>query len=176
MEMSLVVSLSPHLLSATCYTLSYEDRNGDSRRLTIVGVYKRAAHAVAALRELRLLIYSGPVAAFNEMGMEVPNGNQIGPLRDPQDPQNRPMGWGYRFVRPNTEIVSTIWIEQGLIFRGAADYGLLEPSENVNWMDFVAESQIDISDIPTNGRTDLNGRSHGFVEEYESDGDAMGNI
>ena len=176
--MNLALDLSPHLLSTLCYTLSYEERNDDSRRLGVVGVYERAAHAVAALRRLRLLIHSQPVAAVDEEGVEFPNGNQIGPLRDPEDPQDRLIGWGYRFRKPGTDDISTIWIKQAFMLREVADYGLLRPTETVSWMDLVEESRIRISDdiFDVNGHVSLNGHSHVYVEESDQGGDVMGNI
>jgi hypothetical protein len=176
--MNLALDLSPHLLSTLCYTLSYEERNDDSRRLGVVGVYERAAHAVAALRRLRLLIHSQPVAAVDEEGVEFPNGNQIGPLRDPENPQNRLIGWGYRFRKPGTDDISTIWIKQALMLCEVADYRLLRPAEIVNWMNLVEESRIHISDDTrdANGHVNLNGHSHDFVEENDQGGDVMANI
>lgn len=176
--MSLALDLSPRLLSTLCYTLSYEERNDDSRRLGVVGVYERAAHAVAALRRLRLLVHSQPVAAVDEEGVEFPNGNQIGPLRDPEDPQDRLIGWGYRFRKPGTDDISTIWIKQAFMLREVADYGLLRPTETVSWMDLVEESRIRISDdtFDANGHVSLNGHSHVYAEESDQGGDVMGNL
>lgn len=167
--MNSVLSLSPHLSSSLCYTLSYEKRNDDSRRLGVVGVYERPAHAVAALRRLRLLIHSGPVAAVDEEGMEFFNGNQIGPLPDPEDPQNRLIGWGYRFRKPDTGYVFTIWIKQVFMMREVADHEPLGPPENVNWMNFVEESRIRVSDdtLHENGHANLDESRHGFVEESD---------
>lgn len=174
--MSLAQELSPHLSSATCYLLIWEVRNEDSRRIRIIGVHERVVHAVAALRNLRLRIYPGSVAAFDEEGMEFPNGNQMGPLQNPEDSGDHRIGWGYRFRDPRTRNVSTIWIEQRLIFLEAPQ----RPPVTVNWTELVASSRIDISDDTTNGNghADLSGSSHGFVEELENDQDdgAMENI
>lgn len=145
-EMDSALSLSPHLSSSLCYKLSSERRDDDSRRLIVVGVYERAAHAVAALRRLRLLIHSRPVAAVDGEDMESLNGNQLGPLYDPEDPENRIIGWGYRLRKPDTDDVFTIWIKQVFMMREVADDGLLGPPENVNWTNFVEESRIHISD------------------------------
>ncbi|GAB7331128.1 hypothetical protein MBLNU13_g02609t1 [Cladosporium sp. NU13] len=176
--MNLALGLSPHLLSTLCYTLSYEERNDDSRRFRIVGVYKRAAHAVAALRRLRLLIHSAPVAAVDEEGVEFPNGNQIGLLRDPEDPQNRLIGWWYRFRQSGTDDVSTIWIKQAFMMREVAGYALLRPTEIVNWRHLVEESRIRISDdtLHGNGHANLDESNHGFVEERDQGGDVMESI
>jgi hypothetical protein len=157
--MSVASDLSPDLLSTVCYTLLCEVRNQHGRRLSVVGVYERAAHAVAALRRLRLRIHSGPVAAIDEEGREFPNGNQIGPLGDPQVPQDLQIGWGYRFRKPDTNSISTIWIKQGLNFSVVTDHRLLRASDIVDWRDFVEESRIDVSDdtTDTNGCANLMG-------------------
>ncbi|GAB7331130.1 hypothetical protein MBLNU13_g02609t2 [Cladosporium sp. NU13] len=155
-----------------------DERNDDSRRFRIVGVYKRAAHAVAALRRLRLLIHSAPVAAVDEEGVEFPNGNQIGLLRDPEDPQNRLIGWWYRFRQSGTDDVSTIWIKQAFMMREVAGYALLRPTEIVNWRHLVEESRIRISDdtLHGNGHANLDESNHGFVEERDQGGDVMESI
>jgi hypothetical protein len=166
------VSPSPQLIRATCYTIVYEDRDDDNRRLLVLGVYERPVDAVAALRLIRLDFHSGPVAAIDEEGMEFPSGNEIGPLRDPEDfDGNRQIGWGYRFRRPDTDTVVTLWIQQGLVFRERTHDGPSEPlpPEVVNWMDFVEQSRIDVSDdtIGTNGHVNPNESSHGFIEEID---------
>jgi len=164
------VTPSPQPTPSTCYTVLYEDRDDDNRRLLAVGVYERAAVAVAALRDIRLDFHPGPVAAIDEEGMEFPSGNEIGPLRDPEDfDENRPIGWGYRFRRLDTDTVVTLWIQQGLVFRVRTHDGPSEPLQVVNWMDFVELSRIDVSGdtIDTNGHANLDGSSHGFVEEID---------
>lgn len=167
--MSVAVDLSLDLLSTVCYTLLCEVRNQHGRRLSVVGVYERAAHAVAAFRRSRLHIYSGQVAAVDEEGRDFPNGNEIGPLGDPQDPQDLQIGWGYRLRKPGTHSISTIWVEQGLIFSEVTNHGQLRPPDIVEWRDFVEESRNDISDntIDTNGHVNLNGSGHGYVEEVD---------
>lgn len=167
--MSLAIRLSPDLTSTICYTLSYEERNDDIRRFDIVGVYERATHAVAALIGLRLQTHNGPVAEIDQYGGEFPNANKIGPLGDPEDPQNRQIGRGYRFRKPDTDDIATIWIKEVYIMREVTDYGQLGPSEIVNWTQVAEESRIDTSDDTngTNGHVNLNGSGHGYVEEID---------
>ena len=101
--------------------------------------------------------------------MEFLNGNHIGPLHDPEDPEDRIIGWGYRFRKPETDDVFTIWIKQVFMMREVVNYGPLRPTETVNWMDFVEESRIRISDdtLHGNGHANLDENSHGFVEESD---------
>lgn len=167
--MDSALSLSPHLSSSLCYTLSYEKRDDDGRRTSVVGVYEKAAHAVAALRRLRLLIHSGRVAAVDEEGVDFSNGNQIGPLHGLEDPENRLIGWGYRFRKPDTNDVFTIWIKQVLMLREVADDGLLRSTEAVNWTNFVEESRIHVlhDTLHGNGHANLDESSRGFVEESD---------
>ena len=171
--MSLAQELSPHLSSATCYLLIWEVRNEDSRRIRIIGVHERVVHAVAALRNLRLRIYPGSVAAVDGEGIEFPNGDQAGPLQEPEDPEHRQIGWGYRFRNPNTEKVSIIWIEQRLVLLEAPQ----RPPITVNWTELVASSRIGNSENTThaNGHAHLIRSSHGSERESDRDDDVIGN-
>lgn len=167
--MSLAIRLSPHLTPTVCYVLSYEERNDDIRRFDIVGVYERAAHAVAALIALRLETHGGPVAEIDQEGGEFPNANKIGPLGDPEDPQDRQIGLGYRFRKPDTGDIATIWIKEVYVMREVTDYGRLGAPEIVDWTRVAEESRIDTSDDTngTNGHVNLNGSAYGYVEEID---------